>query len=330
LVLGQTIEAGSIKVFLQAIYSIFKNCMMSCQQLLSLAIVLFLFTGCKEQTNETKGKVNCNDPSTVKLDKIEDIALSSKPSNHSGMLSNNQAKGYKFVGKKGEKISYQTKSGSLCIWLYGSGNELIKDTVLPKNDSYTIQIASETAGTFDLTMSLGTNNPSPPPVASSPPSPVSTPTSVPSSSSPKPATNDKIPTQEEARNLIGQWLEAKRSVFGSDYEKQAGENLTVGAAYERNIQAKPGDEESSVDYLKGRGEYYTYDRQEIHSINSVRSVGSNQALVQAVITEHRTLHKRDGRTKPSQNNNQTVCYLLQNDGDTWKISKDPSLLKSCN
>jgi ribosomal protein S24E len=296
--------------------------------LLFVFISLLTLPGCQGQKDTGKSQAKCDDGSNVKLNSnnIETIKLSSSMTNYSGIAANNQSKAYKFDGKKGDKISYQTKPNGFCTWLYASDNRIIKETTLPQDGTYILQVAAaENSGTFDLSMSLGNNNSVPSPEAS--PAPSTAPSGSPS---PDPSSTSNIPTKDEVRNIIGQWLDAKKSIFGSSYNKEAGEKLTTGLAYERNIQAKPGDEASSVDDLKKDGNYYTYDRQEIHDILSTRSISSNEALVKAIVTEHRTLHRSNGSTKLYANNRSSVCYLLQKDGDAWKISKDPSLLTSCN
>lgn len=304
---------------------------MYCNQLLVLGFIsLFILSGCQSSSGGggTKSKANCADSSTVKLDSknVKDIVLTDKLEKYSSTAANSQAIGYKFVGKKGQKINYQIPNG-FCSWLYTSDNKILNDPILPQNDTYLLQIAAgENSGTFDLSMSLGDNKPSPE-------TPTPTPSPTPSPPEPTPTVaNTNEPSKDEARNIINQWLEAKKGIFGASYDKSLGEKLTIGQAYERNIQAKPGEEESSVDDLKKNGQYWTFELQELHDIKSIEPIGSNsnEALVKAVVTEHRTLHSSKGRSKPVKNNRDSVCYLLQKDGDAWKISKDPSLLTSCN
>jgi ARC6-like, IMS domain len=297
---------------------------MNCKQLLSIGFIPLFITlqGCQNQTVPGKSKLSCADSSTVKLDSVDvkEIVLTPTITNHAGVAANNRSKGYKFVGKKGQKISFNTKPNGFCTWLYSSDNQIINEPTLPQDGSYVIQVAAaENSGTFEIAMSLGSDTP--PPSASLPPEQPS--------SSPSPANTSDM-TKEEATKLISTWLEAKKSIFGSSYNKDLGKELTIGKAYERNITANSGEEESSVDYFKGRREYYTYELQEIHNIASIRSVNANEVVVKALVSEYRTIHRADGSSRIEKTSRGSSCYLFQKDGDAWKIAKDPSILKICD
>ena len=126
-----------------------------------LTYLLFFMSlqSCQNKSNQiirTTG--GCSNYSTSKLESksVKDITLSSIPTTHDGILSINESKGYKFTGKKGDKINYQIKSA--CAWLYSSENKLLDTTTLPENGAYILQIANlEGSGTFQLSINL--NNP---------------------------------------------------------------------------------------------------------------------------------------------------------------------------
>jgi ARC6-like, IMS domain len=297
---------------------------MNCKQLLSIAFIplFIILQGCQNQTVTGKPKLSCADSSTVKLDPadVKEIVLTPTGTNYAGVAENNRSKGYKFVGKKGQKIGRNTKPNGFCTWLYSSDNQIINDNILPQDGTYVIQVAeAENSGTFEIAMSLGSDNP--PPSASPPPE-------QPSPSPSLASTSDM--TKDEATKLISTWLEAKKSIFGFSYNKDLGRELTIGQAYERNITANPGDEESSIDYFKGRGEYYTYERQEIHDILAIRTTSPNEVLVKALVSEYRTVHRSSGSSSPEKTTRSPTCYLFQKDGSSWKIARDPSILKSCD
>lgn len=206
-----------------------------------------------------------------------------------------------------------------------------------------------TQNTSDPVANSPTNSPQVPsvPVANSPSPPsttnnsVTTPTSSTSQPNPPAETPSETPispntpspsnfTSNDATNLIGQWLEAKRSVFGADYVKTAGEELTTGLAYERNITANPGTEASSVDYLSENGMYYTYNNQQVHQIVDILPLSSDEVKVKAIVSEQRTLHNtRTGRSKDSSTFRAKSCYQFKKVGDRWKIYKTPELFDSC-
>jgi serine/threonine protein kinase len=138
-------------------------------------------------------------------------------------------------------------------------------------------------------------------------------------------------TRNDASNLISQWLEVKKSVFGSSYSKSASEALITGLAYQRNITDNSGTEESSVDDLVKNGMYYTYGNQQVHQIADIRSIDTDEVKVIAIVSEQRTLHnKQTGSTRDSYTNRATSCYQFKKVGDRWKISKTPELFKSCS
>jgi serine/threonine protein kinase len=146
-----------------------------------------------------------------------------------------------------------------------------------------------------------------------------------------PAANPIALTQTDASNLIVQWMEAKKSVFGSSYLKSVGEDLTTGLAYERNINATPGTEPSSVDDLVSNGLYYTYSNQQLHQIVDIQPIGDNEVKVKAIVSEQRTLHNiQTGRTKDSSTFRSKSCYQFKKIGNRWKISKTPELFASCS
>jgi ARC6-like, IMS domain len=188
-------------------------------------------------------------------------------------------------------------------------------------------------------MSIGKNNPNPPSSSNSAPPLIdrnspSAPTSVSSPSSTISSKPDSSPialmNDNEASSLISQWLEAKKSIFGPNYQKSAGEDLTTGMAYQRNITDNSGRDRSSVDDLEKDGMYWTYGNQQIHKIADIRSISSDEVRVIAIVSEQRTFHNtRTGSSKYSARNRDTSCYEFKKIDNRWKISKTPELFDSC-
>ncbi len=187
-------------------------------------------------------------------------------------------------------------------------------------------------------MSIGKNNPTPSSTNSASPSidrnSSQSPISVSSPSSPISSKPDdssiELMNNNEASSLISQWLEAKKSIFGSGYRKSAGEDLTTGLAYQRNITDNSGRDRSSVDDLANDGMYWTYGNQQIHKIADIRSISSDEVRVIAIVSEQRTFHNtRTGSAKDSASNRATSCYEFKKIDNRWKISKTPDLFDSC-
>jgi ARC6-like, IMS domain len=263
--------------------------------------------------NEPKSQLNKNN--------VEELQLTSGQITKSGQTSSVQPAGYRFSAKKGDVIKYQIKGKDMCAWLYDTESKILANTTLPKDGTYVLQIANiSSSATFEIDIALGKFGESASPSQSSA-----------SSASPASTGQGSILTRDDASNLIGRWLEAKKSVFGPNYEKSRAEELMTGFAYERNITANAGDEESSVDYLSSNRMYYTYSDQRVHEIKDVREVSSSEVIVRAIVTEKRTLHNtQKGTTRSSSTEAARSCYQFTKVNGNWKISKTPELIQSCS
>ena len=130
---------------------------MKINKILTVYLSLFLtLQSCQNNSNKTSlSTSSCPNHLIPKLENksVEDITLSSMPITHDGVISINQSKGYKFTGRKGQKINYQIKSA--CAWLYSSQNKLLDTTTLPEDGIYILQVANlEGSGTFKLSINL--------------------------------------------------------------------------------------------------------------------------------------------------------------------------------
>jgi serine/threonine-protein kinase len=164
----------------------------------------------------------------------------------------------------------------------------------------------------------GTSNPTPTPTPT--PTPIYTPTPTPPPTPVPPATSSL--SQEEARDLIARWQTAKRTIFGPPYDRELGTELTTGEAYRNNIQGPNSKGElSSREWLQQNNSYYQYGVQRIDSIERFEA-SENNATIEVVVTERRTLYNRKGKIdrKSSGLDTLLVRYNLQLDNDKWKIS----------
>ncbi len=123
-------------------------------------------------------------------------------------------------------------------------------------------------------------------------------------------------SQQEAVDVIQQWQEAKAVIFAPPFDRQRGAELLTGKAYSDNLGAN-----GSLDWLQNNNAYYTYSVQKIEQVEQFVTSG-NQATIDIVITEERTLYKdgkvvRDGNTSLDT---RLVRYSLQSENGRWKIA----------
>lgn len=132
----------------------------------------------------------------------------------------------------------------------------------------------------------------------------------------KTAVEETTITQEQAKELINNWLIAKRVMFAPPYDFQPANELTTGEEYV-NVAGSDG----SINSLKKDGHYYKYGLQRIDSVDEF-SANANQAAITVKVTEDRTLYDRNGKVVPSQTDFKTrvVRYNLQLVDNKWKIA----------
>ncbi|AFZ31038.1 hypothetical protein Glo7428_2532 [Gloeocapsa sp. PCC 7428] len=127
-------------------------------------------------------------------------------------------------------------------------------------------------------------------------------------------------SQQEAVALINRWQEYKRRLFAPPYERYLGGEILTGKAYHDNISRADG-KESSSEWLENDGSYYTYGIQSIDSIENFAASG-NQATIDLIVTEQRTLYGSSGRIdrNGSAFDTRLVRYNLQLINGQWKIA----------
>ena len=122
-------------------------------------------------------------------------------------------------------------------------------------------------------------------------------------------------TEDEALSLVRNWLQAKRAVFASPFDRQVAEKLTTGALY-YDI-TKPG---GSIDWLQENNAYYQFGTQTVSSTGKFSATG-DRASIEVNVAEDRTFYV-NGKVDQSQSNFKTSkkAYMLQLENGTWKIS----------
>ncbi|GAX42595.1 serine/threonine protein kinase [Tolypothrix sp. NIES-4075] len=153
-----------------------------------------------------------------------------------------------------------------------------------------------------------------------------TPTSINSSSTPSsvetstqthfsPSTSSSI-AKQEAVALINRWQEAKKALFAPPFNRQLGAELTTGEAYRKNIGSG-----SSLEWLQDNNAYYRYGVQRLDSLENFVASG-DQATIEVVLTEERTLYKSDGNIDRDNTalDTRLIRYSLQRENGQLKIS----------
>jgi hypothetical protein len=129
--------------------------------ILHYCLLFWILQSCQVNNKANPSVANCTNRSPTRLEStnVENITLSSTPANYDGMLNIAESKGYKFIGKKGQKINYQLQSTTTCAWLYNSDNKVLDTVILPQDGTYILQIANlEGSGTFQLSVKIDDPN----------------------------------------------------------------------------------------------------------------------------------------------------------------------------
>ncbi|MDY7003337.1 MAG: IMS domain-containing protein [Cyanobacteriota bacterium] len=122
-------------------------------------------------------------------------------------------------------------------------------------------------------------------------------------------------SQQQAQELIQNWLKAKKEIFAPPYNQKLAAELTTGKVYD-NIVASNG----AIAWLKENNAYYQYKVQKIDNIEYFSSQG-DRATIQVKVTEEYQLFKNDKlETTRSGFAQLTVIYNLTFIDGKWKIA----------
>jgi ARC6-like, IMS domain len=88
--------------------------------------------------------------------------------------------------------------------------------------------------------------------------------------------------QDEAVKLVQQWLETKKNLFSSPFDRDSAASLVVGKAYRDKVRgpSSDGTPDSVSEWLEKRGYYYSYGLQRIDTIK--RFEMSNNSIIMDV------------------------------------------------
>lgn len=118
-------------------------------------------------------------------------------------------------------------------------------------------------------------------------------------------------SEQESKEIIEQWLEAKSRIFAPPYDRELLEELATGERYRNNI--------GSLEWLQENDAYYEFGVQKVEEIERF-TTNNDEATVKFRYTEDRTLYM-NGEIVPEQSDfkTRTVIYNLQFKQEQWKI-----------
>ncbi|MEO0770009.1 MAG: ARC6/PARC6 family protein [Cyanobacteria bacterium J06649_4] len=284
-----------------------------------LAVFLLPLLGC---ANLGLGQSNSNSScpqrpgSPLNQNSVEQVSLDSGTITKTGQVSNGSSKGYAFVVKPGDELSFST-SDDVCIWIYGPDGSLVDGSTLLQEGPHVLQVAARQGGTtynidmgFNGTASSGgsgsgnANNVS------------SNSGSSGSSSSGSSSGQTSTITQAQAETAIKKWLDAKSDIFGPPFSRNLVGQLTTGPLYE-DITKPNG----SIDWLRDNGSRYVYSDSSIEEVWSFDTSNPSRPSAKVSIYEDRVLIKRNGRRDPTQSGASTdnFTYYFEKEDGVWKI-----------
>lgn len=158
------------------------------------------------------------------------------------------------------------------------------------------------------------------PVAAKPPAP------APQSQPPVGAEAAGSISQQQAVELVSQWLQAKSKILAPPFDQQLAAKLTTGELYSDLTQAN-----GVITWLKNNQAYYRFGVQKAEAVKKF-AASDNKATLEVNVTEERTLYQ-NGKIVPNQTDFQTrlMRYTLESQAGEWKITDyktvDGSLLE---
>lgn len=127
-------------------------------------------------------------------------------------------------------------------------------------------------------------------------------------------------TEDEARQLIINWQNAKPTVFAFPFDRQLAARYTTGSLLQDII--KPN---GSIDWLRQNNSYYKYG---FRSVGAPRFISRDtfQAIVEVRLIEQYTMY-RNGKVVESESDyyDKVVRFVLRKEDGSWKISDRKSL-----
>jgi type II secretory pathway pseudopilin PulG len=119
--------------------------------------------------------------------------------------------------------------------------------------------------------------------------------------------------QDQAVDLVRQWLSAKPRIFGPPFDKNLLGQLTTGNTYRDNL--------GSIEWLQGNGYRYSYSASRIDNVWSFVTSNTTPSI-KVSIYEDLTLHGPRGidRSKSGASKRNFIYYFSRDVDGEWKVS----------
>ncbi|GEM_PF-6229764 len=122
-------------------------------------------------------------------------------------------------------------------------------------------------------------------------------------------------TRDQARDIVGVWLQAKHQIFGSSYDRSLADQITTGRLKTRLLSS-----DGSLNWLINNNAYYTYGDQFIEAVEMFATSQSGIVRIQVVVYESRTLYVNNRVDRSSSaTDKDSYLYTLRRESDGWKI-----------
>jgi ARC6-like, IMS domain len=138
-------------------------------------------------------------------------------------------------------------------------------------------------------------------------------------------------SQADAIGLVEKLLQSKSALFGPPYNQDLGGEIMTGKAYRDNIRgpSSDGTGESSIEWLRNNGHYYSYGVQQIQRVNYF-TAANNNAVMELKILEDANLYDSRGKLNKSKSGleEKIIRYSFVLENGQLKISDYNIISKS--
>lgn len=122
-------------------------------------------------------------------------------------------------------------------------------------------------------------------------------------------------SQQEAVNLINQWLQAKGKIFAPPFDRQllAQYTHTQGKLYQDIVKLQ-----GPMDWLRSTGSYYTFNQSQITEVIDFSTSGELPVL-KVKISENMVFYNGEQNNRETTASTNSYTYTFRQEQGTWKI-----------